>query len=208
MISTSSFRQQIPFQRFLKNNTMESTHPEIIGLTEKYGGLWGLNHTRRLLKLIDIISKGQDYDTEIVWVAAHLHDWGGYSTWAQEGVDHAVRSKQVASQVLPQLGYSANFIDKVLECIETHHQGGSNRCIEAQLLSDADALDFLGVVGVMRDFAKKPKDLKNACAAVKKRMSQLPELLCLQRSKAIAELRLQEMSWLIERFEEETFRLY
>ena len=51
---------------------------EIVRLTEEYGGPWGINHTRRLLQLISIIGKGQPYDAVGVWVAAHLHDWGGY----------------------------------------------------------------------------------------------------------------------------------
>lgn len=183
-------------------------YPEIIGLTEKYVGLWGLNHARRIIKMVEIIGKGQDYNKEVIWVAAHLHDWGASSPWFKEGVDHAVRSKQVASQILPLLGLPAEFIQQVEECIEMHHTAGNHRCTEAVLLSDADALDFLGIVGVLRDFAKKPKDLKNAISTVRKRMSQLPGQLRLERSRAIAEVRLQEMNWLLDRFEEETFQLY
>lgn len=183
-------------------------YPEIVSLTEKYVGSWGLNHARRILKMVEIIGKGQDYNKEVIWVAAHLHDWGAYSPWAKEGIDHAVRSRQVAGQILPLMGYPTEFIDQVLECIETHHTAGNHRCTEAILLSDADALDFLGIVGVLRDFAKKPKDLKTAFSTVKNRMTQLPTQLRLERSRAIAEVRLQEMSWLLERFEEETFRLY
>jgi hypothetical protein len=34
---------------------------EIIALTEQYGGAWALNHTRRLLRLVEIIAEGQPY---------------------------------------------------------------------------------------------------------------------------------------------------
>ena len=73
---------------------------DIIHLTEKYGGPWGINHTRRLLHLVSVIGEGQQYDSDAVWLAAHLHDWGAYAPWAQDGVDHAVRSKQVAETFL------------------------------------------------------------------------------------------------------------
>lgn len=147
---------------------------EIVHLTETYGGQWGINHTRRLLRLIATIGEGYRFDHEVVWLAAHLHDWGGYATWAQEGVDHAVRSKQVAADFLAENGYSESLIVPVLECIETHHSGDPNRRLEALLLSDADALDFLGVVGMLRDFSKKPSDLRKAYETVKGRKEKLP----------------------------------
>ena len=56
---------------------------EITRLTEEYGGQWGINHTRRLLLLISIIGEGLEYNADAIWLAAHLHDWGGYSPWAQ-----------------------------------------------------------------------------------------------------------------------------
>ena len=64
--------------------------------------LWGINHTRRLLELISIISEGMDYNGEAVWMAAHLHDWGAYSPWAEKEVEHALRSRQVADDFLTQ----------------------------------------------------------------------------------------------------------
>jgi uncharacterized protein len=69
---------------------------EIVRLTQEYGGEWGINHTHRLLHLIAIIGKDLPYDAEMIWIAAHLHDWGGYPKWMQAGVDHALRSRQVA----------------------------------------------------------------------------------------------------------------
>lgn len=184
---------------------MNIDQAEIIRLTEEYGGLWGINHTRRLLHLIAIIGEGQAYDTEVVWVAAHLHDWGGYSPWAQAGVDHALRSKQVAETFLAERKYPEDFKARVLECIEFHHSGDPNRRIESILLSDADALDFLGVVGAMRDCAKSPKDLKGAVETIKKRRERLPNVICLGKSKTIATKRIKETDELLAAFEEETY---
>ncbi len=84
---------------------------EIVRLTEEYGGPWGINHTRRLLHLISIIGEGQEYNAEVVWVAAHLHDWGGYPKWAQTGVDHALRSRQVAEEFLAEKGLFPRALD-------------------------------------------------------------------------------------------------
>ncbi len=60
---------------------METLLNKISGLTEEYGGQWGMNHTKRLLRLISIIGEGLHYNHEAVTIAAYLHDWGGYSKW-------------------------------------------------------------------------------------------------------------------------------
>ena len=183
---------------------MNIDRDEITRLTEEHGGRWGINHTRRLLHLIASIGNGQPYDSEVVWVSAHLHDWGAYTPWAQAGVDHALRSKQVAETFLAERKYPEDFSTRVLECIEFHHSGDPNRSIESILLSDADTLDFLGVVGVMRDCAKSPKDLKGAVETIKKRRERLPNMIRLDKSKTIAAKRIKEMDELLAAFEEET----
>ncbi len=178
---------------------------ELAHLTETYGGPWGINHTRRILKLIDIIGEGLTYNAEVVWIAAHLHDWGGYPAWAQAGVDHAVRSRQVAEAFLPEHAVEEPLLTPILECIETHHCGDPGRSIEAILLSDADALDFLGVVGILRDFSKKPSDLRKAYETTKSRRDKLPGMLCLPKSQEIARERVKIMDVMLAAFEEETF---
>lgn len=179
-------------------------HAEIIRLTGEYGGQWGINHTRRLLYLISIIGEGVQYNQEVVWLAAHLHDWGAYPPWSQPGTDHALRSTQVAQEFLAERGAPDELVQPILECIETHHLGDPNRRIEAILLSDADALDFLGVVGILRDFAKKPKELREAYRSVKNRREKLPQMLCLEKTKQIAQKRIEEMDTILFAFEEET----
>ncbi len=178
---------------------------EIVRLTEAYGGQWGINHTRRLLHLISIISEGQNYDSEVVWIAAHLHDWGGYSKWQQAGVDHALRSKQVVEAFWAERDYPQELLQPILECIELHHSGDPGRRIEAILLSDADALDFLGVVGVLRDFSKKPSELRKAYEVTQGRKEKLPRLICLDKAKVMAEKRLRDMDELLSLFEQDTF---
>jgi len=181
---------------------------EIIHLTEEYGGSWGLEHTRRLLHLTSIIGEGRQYDADAVWLAAYLHDWGGYRPWAQKQVDHALRSKQVAEPFLAERGYPDDLTALVLECIEHHHSGDPGRSLESILLSDADALDFLGVVGVLRDFSKNPRDLRKGYEATRRRREVLPSMLCLERSKEIAAVRLQQMDELLAAFEADTFGFF
>jgi uncharacterized protein len=178
---------------------------ELSRLTREYGGDWGINHTQRLLHLIEIIGENLEYDRDIVWAATHLHDWGAYSPWMQKGVDHAQRSGEVAREYLQKQGFSEDWVQKVLLCIETHHQGEPNRAVEALLISDADALDFLGVVGILRDFSKKPKSLREAYETVQKRKAKLPGQLCFERSRQMAVKRISEMESVLQLFEQDSF---
>jgi uncharacterized protein len=184
---------------------MNIDRDEMARLTEEYGGQWGINHTRRLLRLIELIGTGRTYNTDALWVAAHLHDWGGYAPWKQAGVDHAARSREIAGPFLQERGYPADFIDLVLECIAYHHTCTPDRSLEAILLSDADALDFLGAVGVLRLFSKNALDLRGAYSAVKKRRAMLPDAIILDTSKTIAAERIKHMDDLLAAFEAETF---
>jgi len=184
---------------------MNIDHDEIIRLTEEYGGQWGSNHTRRLLELVSIIGEGMDYNAEAVWLAAHLHDWGAYPAWAEKEVDHAVRSRQVAEAFLTQNDCPAELKALVLECIEFHHAGGCQLRLESILLREVDILDFLGVVGVLRDFSKNARDLRKAFSISQGRLKSLPGLLSLPKAIAMAERRVSEMEELLGRFETDSF---
>ena len=181
---------------------------QIVSFTRQYGGEWNLNHTHRLLRLVEQISTGIPYDSEVVWMAAHLHDWGAYEPWVQAGVDHAARSAEVAREFLAERGFPEPFIQAVVECITTHHQGDPNRRIEAVLLSDADALDFLGAFGVLREFSRQSREMRKAYQNATRRMNTLPGMLCLEPSRQIAAARVKEMEQILASFVEESFDSY
>ena len=183
----------------------EINKDEIARLTKEYDGEWGINHTRRLLHLIDIIGRDIQYDADVTWLAAHLHDWGAYGPWVLPGENHMQRSLQVVETFLLEQGYSQELTSKVLECIENHHCSDSDMSNEAILLRDADALDFLGVVGILRDFSKKPKNLREGYETTNKRKEKLPQTLHLEKSKALAEIRIRQMDEVLNAFEVDSF---
>lgn len=187
---------------------MDINRDEIIRLTGEYGGEWGINHTRRLLKLVDEIGDDRPYNSEAVWLAAHLHDWGGYDYWSRPGTDHAQRSREVAEELLTARRCPEPLLSLVLECIELHHCSGGHQSLEAVLLRDADVLDFLGVVGVLRDFSKNPRDMRKAFSIARKRRQELPGMLVLEKAKEMAKARVKQMDQLLELFEAESFGHY
>jgi len=185
-------------------------HEEITRATKEYGGDWGWNHTCRLLALVRLIAGDEPYDEDVVWIAAHLHDWGAYKPWAQEGVDHVTRSVEVAGLWLAERNYPEATRRDVLECIEVHaaRAAGPGISREAMLLHDADVLDFLGAVGMARDFSKNPRDLRAGYEAALKRRVELPQTLFMERSVALAEPRLREMDDFLATFVEGSFGFF
>jgi hypothetical protein len=99
-------------------------------------------------------------------------------------------------------------MEVILEAIKFHHNCAPDRRIESILLSDADALDFLGIVGILRDFSKNPKDLRKAYDITQRRREKLPGMLILDRSKEIAAERLQQMDEILARFEQDSFGFF
>ena len=181
---------------------------ELETLTKEYGGEYGLNHSKRIQQIISIIGKDLSYDSEIIEYAAYLHDWGGYKPWKQEGIDHAVRSTIVAKEYLQSVPLDKIKKELILECIQNHHNGKQEKSLEAKLFSDADGLDFLGTIGVLRDFATKDRDLRTSIMASKNRMQNIPPLLFFETSKAMAKIRVEKMMNIYNSFEEESFGMY
>ncbi len=184
------------------------THERIIELTQEYGGDWGVKHGERLLKLISMLDEGIEYDREAVWLAAYLHDWGGYAAWAKPGVEHYDRSAEVAEEFLRENSYPEDFSKLVIECIKFHHFGPESRSIESVLLTDADALDILGAIGPLKIFSMCPRNLRAGRAAIQKYRDLAVKALTTPKARDLAQKRIQETDDILRRFDGESFGLY
>jgi uncharacterized protein len=169
---------------------------------------WGYQHVHRVLTLADCIDDGAAYDREAFEYAAWLHDWGAYPPYAQPGVEHAQRSFEVArDEILPQTHLSTEQKAVVLEAIELHDYRDPRpvSSFEALLLREADFLDFLGAIGIAREFARGPKDLPEIRARVAKRMEALRSRFTLPKAQRMAEERLAVMERYLELLDEDSF---
>ncbi|MDA8441351.1 MAG: HD domain-containing protein [Peptococcaceae bacterium] len=130
------------------------THRETIAQFIHKVGLhpaWGVNHCQRVYHMIPEICGTHAYDDEVIFIAAMLHDVGSYPGYALPNMDHALRSKGIVGNLLNELHYPGEKIPCVLEAVESHmFYSEPGRSIEAILLRDADILDFLGNIGLVR----------------------------------------------------------
>jgi HD superfamily phosphodiesterase len=190
---------------------------KVAAMTEKHGGEYALRHAQRLIRLVEIIGESLDYDREAIWLAAHMHDWGTFPHWSREETVHSRRSRDLAEEHLRKLKCPAPTLSCVLEAIEYHHGGADERCIEAVLLRDADALDGMGVMGVVREFAAIPTEtagcytipvgygLRGAFDRALMRLENNQRMVRLPKSKQLAREKAKRMRAMLDAVEEESF---
>ena len=181
---------------------------EIEQMTRERGEGWAYPHARRLLALAEQIAGGLNYQRDWLAYAALLHDWGAFPSYRQPGVDHALLSKEIAErEILPFTGLPPAAISAILAAIELHDYRDLRpaTCPEALLLREADMLDFLGPLGVAREFAWGPNNLQKVITRIHARMAGIRGRFTLPIAQEMAEQRLGEMQALLERLNQESF---
>lgn len=183
---------------------MKTLVEEVEGLVARVGThpVWGYAHCMRVNALAGEISReeGVGYDGEILRLACLLHDIGLYKAYnLREAPDHAERSAVAAGRILGDGDFPPQATRVIVEAIRCHPPGASPASsVEAGLLKDAVALDYLGTIGVSRILAMvgsedEVPDLSTAVRHAESLRRSIPELLLFESSREIAAERVVEM---------------
>lgn len=115
-----------------------------------------LDHIYRVLKHCQDILAYENASKMVVEAAACLHDLGRF--FEDKHDKHEIISSQKAREILQQRNWITETIDQVCYAIETHRfsAGHLPETIEAKILQDADKLDALGAIGVIRVVSHSP----------------------------------------------------
>lgn len=118
---------------------------------------WGFSHCVRDYQLASQLAKEDKVplDDDVLYAAAYLHDMAAFAPWdrEKEGIDHADEAARIVDTVLKGTGFPMEKIAAVRGAIKTHMFDRDPVGPEAKYLHDADALDWLGAVGVARIIA-------------------------------------------------------
>lgn len=184
---------------------IQLTLDNIIQSTRQAGEDWAVAHARRLIELARQIGAELPYDRHVLELAAYLHDWGAFPDYIRKDVEHALRSRQVVeAEILPLLDLTPAQKTLLLDAIELHdyrdpRPAPSN---EALLLREADMLEFLGMIGMGREFARGPKNVETAYKRILSRRHGIQGRFILPRARELAQVRLERMEtslqWLLE----------
>jgi uncharacterized protein len=193
-----------------ENHTViaQLTLNEIIQKTFEVGEAWAIAHAQRLIELGREISADPSYDHAVFELAAYLHDWGAFPKYSQKNVEHAIRSRQVVeADIIQQLDLTPVQKDALLEAIELHDYRDMRPTTtrEALLLREADMLEFLGMIGMARDFARGPRNVETCYKRILSRRNEIQGRFTLPRAQEIASIRIQRMETSLEWLLEESF---
>lgn len=116
----------------------------------------GWDHTERVYRLSLKISKKTDADLDVVKAAALLHDVAREKEEVDETICHAEEGAKIAREILNELKFPSEKIEKVCYAISVHRfsKGKQAETIEAKILQDADRLEVLGATIITRVFMK------------------------------------------------------
>jgi HD superfamily phosphodiesterase len=115
---------------------------------------WGYSHSVRDYLLARELAAADrvELDDDVLYAAAYLHDMAAFEPWEKTGVDPAEQAAAIVDTVLKNTGFPMKKIDAVRSAIRTHMYDRDPVGPEALYLHDADALDWLGAIGVARIF--------------------------------------------------------
>jgi len=138
---------------------MDIRHKRIREIVEKElsCSAHNLDHVLRVYNLCVFLSKYEEnVDMEVLIPAVLLHDIARVKESKDKSgeIDHAILGSEMAEEILRNLKYEEDKIEKIKHCIITHRFRTDNRpkTIEAKILFDADKLDALGSIGIARCF--------------------------------------------------------
>jgi uncharacterized protein len=154
-------------------------------------------HQPRLYALTRLIGEGLDYDDDVVYAAVWLHDLGVFRGHRPEDPAELARWVNVAYAldrtpgILVTLGFPAHKIGSVVEAIRTHQPSSEPGGMEGIILRDADILEQLGAVGILRAVSKVGRDTRfsdftSAVETLRRNCDRLPGQLRLARSRSLA----------------------
>lgn len=115
---------------------------------------WGLSHSVRDYELAKELAAADrvTLDDDVLYAAAYLHDVAAFAPFRKPDVDHQDEAARLVESLLEGTGFPMSKIEAVRGAIRTHMFEREPSGPEAIYLHDADALDWLGAIGVARIF--------------------------------------------------------
>ena len=157
-------------------------------------------HQPRLYALtqeIAHLTPGLAVDDDVLFAAAFLHDLGVFVGHRPEGKealeawDHVAYSCERSPGLLRDFGFPKGKIAAVLDCIREHQPQDEPHSPEAVVLRDADMLEQLGAIAVLRTAAKVGSDTRflyfaDAKRSLERAVADLPPKLRLPTTRELA----------------------
>jgi uncharacterized protein len=177
---------------------------------EKFG------HQPRLYALACRVGQGHQYDDDVVYAAAWLHDLGVFVGHRPEDPvalarwDNVPYALEKSPAILESAGFPADKIPAVLEAMRTHQPNADPATMEGVILRDADILEQLGAIGILRTVCKVGRDTRfstftDAVDSLRRSLDRLPSQLRLETARALSAPKVTILRNFLDAVEKESF---
>jgi uncharacterized protein len=157
-------------------------------------------HQPRLYALATDIGKGMQYDDDILFAAVWMHDLGVFIGHRPEDPeqlsrwDHVPYTIQQSRDLLLTWGFPCEKLDGVAQAIRHHQPKDEPTTVEGTLLRDADILEQLGAVALLRAAVKVGRDTRyptfsSILPVLNHAVDHLANRTCLAQTKVMAQSR-------------------
>jgi uncharacterized protein len=171
-------------------------------------------HQPRLYALACRLGAGMEYDDDVLFAAAWMHDLGVFVGHRPDDPEQLARWDHVpytvarTRELLKGWGFPLEKLAEVEEAIRTHQAKDEPEIAEAILLRDADILEQLGAIGILRAVVKVGRDTRyetfsSVIPVLRRALEDLPSQLRLSASKDLAGPRVEFIRLFITSIEEE-----
>ncbi|MGA2558314.1 MAG: HD domain-containing protein [Terracidiphilus sp.] len=179
---------------------------------EKFG------HQPRLYAQACLVGAGLEFDDDVVFAAAWMHDLGVFLGHRPSDPDQLARWDHVpytiarTRELLLSWSFPSEKIEAVVAAIRTHQPQDEPIELEAILLRDADILEQLGAVGALRAICKVGRDTRfptfsSVVSVLEKAIATLPAKLRLESSRRLAKPKVALLKTLLAAIREEAGEL-
>jgi uncharacterized protein len=162
------------------------------------------SHQPRLYRLAVRLAENQPYDDDVLYAAAWMHDLGVFIGHRPEDPaalarwDHVAYATRQVPPILRQLGFPEAKLAAAVEAIRTHLPSAKPTSFEGTLLRDADILEQLGAISVLRTVSKVGRDTRfvryaDAVRVLRRNVEELPTQLELSSARRLAAPRVETL---------------
>ena len=172
------------------------------------------SHQPRLYRLATQLAEGGPFDDDVLYAAAWMHDLGVFLGHRPEDPaklaawDNIAYAMNETPRLLRQFDFPAGKISAVIEVMRTHLPSTEPTSFEGTLLRDADILEQLGAVAILRTVSKVGRDTRfvrfaDALRVLRQNEERLPAQLRLASARRFAQPRLKILQEFLEAAEAE-----
>lgn len=136
----------------MTDHELNALRSEVAAVMQASDPSHDMSHLDRVARQCRLLGQLEGANERILLAAAYLHDLVNIPKNHPDRQQASQASANAAAAILARLGFAQGEVDQVCRAIEEHSYSRGLPCssVESRVLQDADRLDALGAIGILR----------------------------------------------------------